>query len=372
MSLDILHCGSTDINVSEPTRSNYRFFYSHLSYTCTMSTPVYVSMWIVSVLVILLSVSVIVWRCRKRTYSSQSVLIINLAVSDALMGLGRILRVKTFRMAHIWCTSASNSIIHLCYVTSMVSNIPITMMIVLFLAIPLCGMEEVCCITQKQTVRRFLYCLIAVGWIISVLVWVTSNWPKEFKTRATLNFTIDWTHCAGYSLNEHLLGTVTQLTSLCIILVVIALSYYVIVAAVSRQMGREQFYLQAKRQLIAIVLSMTALLGFEFGWKIYLLLYLRSHYYDAKLRGSESFRIAYKISMFVPLGMALLNPFLYTFWNKITLRRYFKMMTCGKWNEKETGDACSSAATQSSEETRLFSESTQQWDNDGFSTDSDE
>ena len=310
-------------------------------------------------------------------YSSQSVLILNLAVSDALMGLGRILRVETFRMAHIWCTSASNSIIHLCYVTSMVSSIPLAMMCILFLAIPLYGIEKVCCIRRKQTVRRFLYGLMAVMWIISVLVWVTSNWPKDFKTRATLNFTIDWTHCAGYSLNEHLHGTVTRLTLLCILLVMTALSYYVISAVVSRQMGREQFYLQAKRQLITIVLSMTALIGFEFGWKVYLLLYQRSHYYDANSRGSESFRTAYKISMFVPLGIALLNPFLYTFWNKITLERHLKRLgcPCHKGNKDENGelDACNSIDTQSndSEETRLFPESSQQWNDDEFSTDSD-
>ena len=341
-----------------------------------MSTPVYVSMWIVSVLVILFSASVIVWRCRKRTYSSQSVLIINLAVSDALMGLGRILRVETFRMAHIWCTSASNSIFKLCYVTSMVSNIPIAMMCILFLAIPFYGIEKVCCIRRKQTVRRFLYGLMAVGWIFSVSVWI-SELPKEFKRRAILNFTIDWTHCAAYSLHEHIFGTALQLTLLCILLIVTALSYFVIAAAVSRRMGKEQFYLQAKRQLITIVLSMTALLGFEFGWKVYLLLYQRLHNYDAKLRGSESFRTAYKISMFVPLGIALLNPFLYTFWNKITLERHLKRLgcPCHKGNKDENGelDACNSIDTQSndSEETRLFPESSQQWDNDDFSTDLD-
>ena len=143
--------------------------FTFIFYNVIASRPaVAVGLLLISSLAILFNVVAIVWRCSSNR-SPHSILVINLALSDTLLSLGRILLVAVMKRRKKWCAYVSIFTARLCWTSRVIAKASLSLSTMLYVMIIVLGFMQIvgCCGRRISAGKRSLSILLVLEWLIS-------------------------------------------------------------------------------------------------------------------------------------------------------------------------------------------------------------
>ena len=204
-SADPPYCESFMMNYSGPDQSPFKIElpFTFLFYNIIASRPaVAVGLLLISGLAILFNVVVIVWRCSSNR-NPHSILIINLALSDILLSLGRILIVAVMKLRKKWCAYVSILTARLCWTSNVIAQAAIFLFAMLYVMIIVLGFMQIvgCCGRRISAGKRSLSILLVLEWLMSFAVsmyWTLRSHSYNQLLHGSRNISMTYTTCGAY------------------------------------------------------------------------------------------------------------------------------------------------------------------------------
>ena len=346
-STDPSYCGIfkmrlNDSSGTEPTPFEMELRLSFLFYNIIASRPgVAVGLLLISGLAILFNVAVIVWRCSSNR-SPHSILVINLALSDILLSLGRILLVAVMKRRKNWCAYVSLLMARLCWTSRVIANAAIFLWAMLYVTIIFLGFMQIvgCCGRRISAGKRSLGILLVVEWLISFAL-STSGELHSYTYNQLLheshNISIGLAKCGTFfqfgEYPSHRLGQVITDSSYFFVAIAMTSFYIATVVFVCRKLrdNRQIRNQEGIRLMTAIFLVSIPLLLFT-SLNAYLMANSKRGFEISK---SVSFQDFFAATMFVPSIVSFFGPFIYTFSTSVFRRRLKILCTSRKCCKKD-------------------------------------
>ena len=330
-----LYCESfMQINDSESgsTALEIELRLTFIFYEVITSRPgVAVGLLLISGLAILFNVVVIVWRCSSNR-SPHSILVINLALSDVFLSLGRILIVAVMKRRKNWCAYVSILMAHLCWTSRVIATASLSLWTMLYVTIIFLGFMQIvgCCGRRIVAGKRSLSILLVLEWLVSFALSMycpLKSYTYNQFLHKSHNISMSFARCGTYFLlgensSESRLEQV--INSFYFVIAIAMASFYIatVIFVYRKLRGNRQIRNQEGiRLMTAIFLVSIPLLLFT-SWNAYLMANVKK---ALEISKSSTFQDFFAATMFVPSIISFFGPFIYTF-STSSFRRRLKML----------------------------------------------
>ncbi|XP_065843515.1 uncharacterized protein [Oscarella lobularis] len=351
------------------TDSTARF--SELKYTTVIRPGIEESLWTLAILAAFFNALVIAARCKTSHYrtSSLSVLLINMAASDLVLAIGKVLFLANARLVVHWCDEATTTMKRLCYVSYVFSNISSAMTALLSMTIASIGFKEIvgcfCCRDSFRNTsnRRPIAVILSVNWLLSItyatLMTITNRRDVtliEIGGRSFLDWHVCWANDMAPS--AHRFSFYRDIvTIVCYFFVVIAVTclYTTIVSVVyyTRKAKETQFRSRLGWTIMTTVFVSVPLVLVQLVWNS--LLVWNTGDLEGFLHNDYTTYLG-TVSNFSLLSVAMVNPLLFTLLAMTCWRKIFNTCRCCSRERDVDIDSTSSHPALVEEMTPIFTD----------------